>query len=71
MQCIIHVNTHHIGYLGQLYQDGPVPLGLTIFLSAVEQPPTITAQSEGSVVAFAFDDHFTLKCEATGNPKPV
>ncbi|XP_058265899.1 cell adhesion molecule L1-like a isoform X1 [Hemibagrus wyckioides] len=39
--------------------------------SEVEQPPTITAQSEGSVVAFAFDDHFTLTCEATGNPKPV
>ncbi|KAK3547472.1 hypothetical protein QTP86_021178 [Hemibagrus guttatus] len=39
--------------------------------SEVEQPPTITAQSERSVVAFTFDDHFTLTCEATGNPKPV
>ncbi|XP_060749849.1 cell adhesion molecule L1-like a [Tachysurus vachellii] len=38
--------------------------------SEVEQPPTITAQSESSVVAFAFDSNFTLTCEATGNPKP-
>ncbi|MCI4387537.1 hypothetical protein PGIGA_G00075220 [Pangasianodon gigas] len=39
--------------------------------SEVEQPPTITAQSVRSVVAVAFDDNFTLTCEATGNPKPV
>ncbi|XP_017343000.1 cell adhesion molecule L1-like a [Ictalurus punctatus] len=37
----------------------------------VEQPPTITAQSVRSIVAVAFDDDFTLTCEATGNPKPV
>ncbi|XP_027000960.1 cell adhesion molecule L1-like a isoform X2 [Tachysurus fulvidraco] len=37
----------------------------------VEQPPTITAQSERSVVAFVFDANFTLTCEATGNPKPA
>lgn len=37
----------------------------------MEQPPTITAQSERSVVAFAFDANFTLTCEATGNPKPA
>ncbi|XP_060793958.1 cell adhesion molecule L1-like a isoform X2 [Neoarius graeffei] len=37
----------------------------------VEQPPTITTQSEKSIVAMAFDDNFTLICEATGTPKPV
>ncbi|KAI5612378.1 neural cell adhesion molecule L1-like protein precursor, partial [Silurus asotus] len=37
----------------------------------VEHPPTITSHSERSVVAVAFEDNFTLTCEATGNPKPV
>ncbi|XP_041081097.1 neural cell adhesion molecule L1-like protein isoform X13 [Polyodon spathula] len=36
----------------------------------IEQLPTITEQSPTSQVAFPFDEKFTIKCEAKGNPHP-
>ncbi|XP_017282449.1 neural cell adhesion molecule L1-like protein isoform X2 [Kryptolebias marmoratus] len=36
----------------------------------VEQLPTITAQPPSTVIAFSFDEHFPMTCEAKGNPKP-
>ncbi|XP_062316239.1 cell adhesion molecule L1-like a isoform X14 [Osmerus eperlanus] len=36
----------------------------------VEQLPTITAQTSGSVIAFPVEDTFTMRCEAKGNPTP-
>ncbi|XP_055364941.1 neural cell adhesion molecule L1-like protein isoform X2 [Betta splendens] len=36
----------------------------------VEQLPTITAQSPSSLIAFPFDESFSLICEAKGNPEP-
>lgn len=36
----------------------------------VEQLPTITAQSPGSLIAFPFDESFPVTCEAKGNPEP-
>ncbi|KAI4888044.1 hypothetical protein NFI96_029830, partial [Prochilodus magdalenae] len=35
-----------------------------------EQLPSITEQSPASLIAFPFDESFTVKCEATGNPAP-
>ncbi|XP_060622312.2 neural cell adhesion molecule L1-like protein isoform X1 [Anolis sagrei] len=37
---------------------------------SVQQLPTITAQSTDEV-AFPFDEEFTIKCEAKGNPHPT
>ncbi|XP_028848944.1 cell adhesion molecule L1-like a isoform X2 [Denticeps clupeoides] len=37
----------------------------------VEQQPTITVRSPGSLIALPFDEGFALKCEAKGNPPPV
>ncbi|XP_061075628.1 neural cell adhesion molecule L1-like protein isoform X2 [Conger conger] len=37
----------------------------------VEQPPTITAQSPSSLIAFPFDESFFIMCEARGNPEPT
>ncbi|XP_042307980.1 neural cell adhesion molecule L1-like protein isoform X2 [Sceloporus undulatus] len=37
---------------------------------SVQQLPTITAQSTDQV-AFPFDEEFTIKCEAKGNPHPT
>ncbi|XP_053339344.1 cell adhesion molecule L1-like a [Clarias gariepinus] len=49
-----------------------ISIGYSLYVpSQVEQPPTITAQSVGSIVALPIDHNFTLTCEATGNPKPV
>ncbi|XP_029990731.1 LOW QUALITY PROTEIN: neural cell adhesion molecule L1-like protein [Sphaeramia orbicularis] len=36
----------------------------------VEQLPTITAQSPTSLIAFPFDESFSVTCEAKGNPQP-
>uniref|UniRef100_A0A8C6U674 Neural cell adhesion molecule L1 n=1 Tax=Neogobius melanostomus TaxID=47308 RepID=A0A8C6U674_9GOBI len=36
----------------------------------VEQLPTITAQSPSSLIAFPFDESFSVTCEAKGNPAP-
>ncbi|XP_036386430.1 neural cell adhesion molecule L1-like protein isoform X2 [Megalops cyprinoides] len=36
----------------------------------IEQLPTITAQSPSSLIAFPFDESFSMKCEAKGNPEP-
>ncbi|XP_029103669.1 neural cell adhesion molecule L1-like protein isoform X2 [Scleropages formosus] len=36
----------------------------------VEQLPTITQQSPASMIAFPFDESFTMRCEAKGNPEP-
>ncbi|KAL4655901.1 neural cell adhesion molecule L1-like protein [Arapaima gigas] len=36
----------------------------------VEQLPTITQQSPTSMIAFPFDESFTMRCEAKGNPEP-
>ncbi|KAM8867416.1 neural cell adhesion molecule L1-like protein isoform 2-T3 [Synchiropus picturatus] len=37
----------------------------------IEQLPTITEQSPGSLIAFPFDESFPVTCEAKGNPQPV
>uniref|UniRef100_A0AAR2KCC2 Neural cell adhesion molecule L1-like protein n=1 Tax=Pygocentrus nattereri TaxID=42514 RepID=A0AAR2KCC2_PYGNA len=37
---------------------------------SIEQLPSITEQSPASLIAFPFDESFTVKCEATGNPEP-
>ncbi|NXY88752.1 NCHL1 protein, partial [Alcedo cyanopectus] len=37
---------------------------------SVAQLPTITEQSQ-SQVAYPFDEDFTMKCEARGNPQPI
>ncbi|XP_021265269.1 neural cell adhesion molecule L1-like protein isoform X2 [Numida meleagris] len=37
---------------------------------SVAQLPTITEQSE-TQVAYPFDENFTVKCEARGNPQPI
>ncbi|XP_041702241.1 neural cell adhesion molecule L1-like protein isoform X3 [Coregonus clupeaformis] len=44
--------------------------GLDIPLE-VEQLPTITVQTPGPVIAFPFEDSFSMRCEAKGNPQPV
>ncbi|CAJ1085442.1 neural cell adhesion molecule L1-like protein isoform X1 [Xyrichtys novacula] len=36
----------------------------------VEQPPTITSKTSGTIIALPFDPSVTLKCEAMGNPPP-
>ncbi|XP_066554163.1 neural cell adhesion molecule L1-like protein isoform X4 [Amia ocellicauda] len=36
----------------------------------IEQLPTITEQSPTSEIAFPFDESFSIKCEAKGNPEP-
>ncbi|KAJ7998564.1 hypothetical protein DPEC_G00206220 [Dallia pectoralis] len=36
----------------------------------VEQLPTITEVSPGSLIAFAYDESFPMTCEAKGNPDP-
>ncbi|XP_069570759.1 neural cell adhesion molecule L1-like protein isoform X4 [Brachyistius frenatus] len=36
----------------------------------IEQMPTITAQSPSSLIAFPFDESFSMTCEAKGNPEP-
>ncbi|XP_067360881.1 neural cell adhesion molecule L1-like protein isoform X5 [Channa argus] len=36
----------------------------------IEQLPTITAQSPSSLIAFPFDESFSVTCEAKGNPEP-
>uniref|UniRef100_A0A8C9S0S4 Neural cell adhesion molecule L1-like protein n=1 Tax=Scleropages formosus TaxID=113540 RepID=A0A8C9S0S4_SCLFO len=45
-------------------------LTLVCLVSAVEQLPTITQQSPASMIAFPFDESFTMRCEAKGNPEP-
>uniref|UniRef100_A0A673J5P9 Neural cell adhesion molecule L1-like protein n=1 Tax=Sinocyclocheilus rhinocerous TaxID=307959 RepID=A0A673J5P9_9TELE len=37
----------------------------------VEQLPTITAQTSGSLIALPYDENFLFKCEAKGNPRPT
>ncbi|KAJ8259745.1 hypothetical protein GJAV_G00172930 [Gymnothorax javanicus] len=37
----------------------------------VEQLPTITAQSPGLLIAFPFEESFSMKCEGKGNPEPT
>ncbi|XP_016392215.1 neural cell adhesion molecule L1-like protein [Sinocyclocheilus rhinocerous] len=37
----------------------------------VEQLPTITTQTSGSLVALPYDENFLFKCEAKGNPRPT
>ncbi|XP_038863351.1 neural cell adhesion molecule L1-like protein [Salvelinus namaycush] len=44
--------------------------GLDIPLE-VEQLPTITVQTAGPVIALPFEDSFSMRCEAKGNPQPV
>lgn len=36
----------------------------------VEQLPTITEQSPSPMIAFPFDESFSMTCEAKGNPEP-
>ncbi|KAM4610533.1 cell adhesion molecule L1-like a isoform 2-T4 [Polymixia lowei] len=36
----------------------------------VEQPPTITTHTSSPVIALPFDNSFTMRCEAKGNPPP-
>ncbi|XP_057701817.1 neural cell adhesion molecule L1-like protein isoform X3 [Corythoichthys intestinalis] len=36
----------------------------------VEQLPTITDQSPSSLIAFPFDESYSMTCEAKGNPEP-
>lgn len=36
----------------------------------IEQMPTITAQSPSSLIAFPFDESYSMTCEAKGNPAP-
>lgn len=38
---------------------------------AVEQLPTITAQTSGSIIALPYDERYIFKCEAKGNPRPA
>ncbi|XP_043081173.1 cell adhesion molecule L1-like a isoform X3 [Puntigrus tetrazona] len=45
-------------------------LGL-YFPPHVEQLPTITAQTSGSIIALPYDENFLFKCEAKGNPRPT
>ncbi|XP_053147749.1 neural cell adhesion molecule L1-like protein isoform X2 [Hemicordylus capensis] len=53
-----------------------LPFVLSLAAAAIEIPlsvqqlPTITEQST-SEVAFPFDEEFTIKCEAKGNPQPT
>uniref|UniRef100_A0A4W5KK04 Cell adhesion molecule L1-like b n=1 Tax=Hucho hucho TaxID=62062 RepID=A0A4W5KK04_9TELE len=44
--------------------------GLDIPLE-VEQLPTIIVQTAGPVIALPFEDSFSMRCEAKGNPQPV
>uniref|UniRef100_A0A672NC51 Neural cell adhesion molecule L1-like protein n=1 Tax=Sinocyclocheilus grahami TaxID=75366 RepID=A0A672NC51_SINGR len=37
----------------------------------VEQLPTITAQTSGSLIVLPYDENFLFKCEAKGNPRPT
>lgn len=37
----------------------------------VEQLPTITAQTSGSLITLPYDENFLFKCEAKGNPRPA
>ncbi|XP_056305942.1 cell adhesion molecule L1-like a isoform X1 [Danio aesculapii] len=37
----------------------------------VEQLPTITAQTSGSIIALPYDERYIFKCEAKGNPRPT
>uniref|UniRef100_A0A8C6U828 Neural cell adhesion molecule L1 n=1 Tax=Neogobius melanostomus TaxID=47308 RepID=A0A8C6U828_9GOBI len=45
-------------------------LSLVSVCGPVEQLPTITAQSPSSLIAFPFDESFSVTCEAKGNPAP-
>ncbi|ROL40963.1 Neural cell adhesion molecule L1-like protein [Anabarilius grahami] len=42
-----------------------------ILFPVVEQLPTITAQTSGSLIALPYDENFLFKCEAKGNPRPT
>lgn len=44
-------------------------VSLNTFCCSVPQVPTITKQST-VLVAFPFDEHFQVECEAKGNPEP-
>nr|ACD88870.1 camel [Danio rerio] len=37
----------------------------------VEQLPTITAQTSGTIIALPYDERYIFKCEAKGNPRPT
>ncbi|XP_062401755.1 neural cell adhesion molecule L1-like protein isoform X2 [Sardina pilchardus] len=37
----------------------------------IEQLPTITDQSPSTMIAFPFDESYSMKCQAKGNPEPV
>uniref|UniRef100_A0A8C2JBP3 Neural cell adhesion molecule L1-like protein n=1 Tax=Cyprinus carpio TaxID=7962 RepID=A0A8C2JBP3_CYPCA len=37
----------------------------------VEQLPTITAQTSGSLIGLQYDENILFKCEAKGNPRPT
>ncbi|XP_035244740.1 neural cell adhesion molecule L1-like protein isoform X4 [Anguilla anguilla] len=37
----------------------------------IEQLPTITAQAPSFLIAFPFDESFSMTCEAKGNPEPT
>uniref|UniRef100_A0A6Q2WUQ0 Cell adhesion molecule L1-like b n=1 Tax=Esox lucius TaxID=8010 RepID=A0A6Q2WUQ0_ESOLU len=41
------------------------------FQPSEEQPPTITVQTHGPVIALPSDNSFSMRCEAKGNPQPV
>ncbi|CAM4681666.1 unnamed protein product [Leuciscus chuanchicus] len=41
------------------------------FPPQVEQLPTITAQTSGSLIALPYDEIILFKCEAKGNPRPT
>ncbi|KAG1962072.1 cell adhesion molecule L1-like a isoform X2 [Pimephales promelas] len=41
------------------------------FPPQVEQLPTITAQTSGSLIALPYDENILFKCEAKGNPRPT
>lgn len=56
--------------LGLLLALSSTVLGLHIPLE-VEQLPTITVKAPSSLIAFPFEESYTLKCEAKGNPQPV
>ncbi|XP_076133230.1 cell adhesion molecule L1-like a isoform X1 [Alosa pseudoharengus] len=56
--------------LGLLLALSSTVFGLHIPLE-VEQLPTITAKAPSFLIAFPFDESFTLKCEAKGNPQPA
>ncbi|XP_031423108.1 neural cell adhesion molecule L1-like protein isoform X3 [Clupea harengus] len=46
-----------------------IPLEVLSLIN-IEQLPTITAQSLNTVIAFPFDESYSMTCEAKGNPEP-